>query len=201
MKLAGKTIEGPNTETIVIPRTDGRESIVFKAKAVLDYDDFDAACPRPTPPIRMLKGGIREANPEDPRFKAAIEDWGTKRMNWMVIKSLNATEGLEWDTVKLSEPNTWNKLDEEFKTAGFSSIEVGRIRQGVFVANCLDEAKLDEARESFLLSQRQPLETSSFLEDEPSGMPSGDAARDWDSTLPVSATGGTTATSGSKQAS
>ena len=39
-KIAGKTISGPNVETLVFPRSAG--DIVLKAQAVLDYSDFES---------------------------------------------------------------------------------------------------------------------------------------------------------------
>jgi hypothetical protein len=78
MKINGEEIKGPNTELIVIPRSNGNP-IVFKAQAILDFDDFDKLCPRPKPPQTIKRGEGVVSNPEDPIFKRNLEIWGTKR--------------------------------------------------------------------------------------------------------------------------
>ena len=175
MRLAGKEIRGPNSETIVIPRGDG-EPIIFKAVAILDYSPFDKLCPRPEPPTIMRKGGIKSQNVEDPKFKLALTDYGRKKIAWIVITSLrNGTPDLEWDKVKYSEPDTWPLYEPEFKEAGFSNPEIQAIIDGVMTANCLDDDKLAEARKTFLASVEEAIAQSSSPTEElqitPSGVP------------------------------
>ena len=110
MKIAGRKIEGPNVEVLVLPRGDG-EPLVFKAQAVLDYEPFDQICPRPRPPVIVKRGGVREVNPEDPNFKAAIQSWGRKRVAWIVLTSLRGgMPELEWEKVDYGNSNTWTGL-------------------------------------------------------------------------------------------
>jgi len=52
MKLLGKKITGPNETIIVIPRFNS-DNIIFKARAVLEMDEFDEMCPTPEPPIKL----------------------------------------------------------------------------------------------------------------------------------------------------
>jgi hypothetical protein len=54
----------------------------------------------------------------------------------------------------MSDPNTWINFDKELKDSGLSEIERIRIVNAVMTANCLNESKLDEARESFLASRQ-----------------------------------------------
>lgn len=179
MKIAGKKIEGPNIETIVIPRgNDLDDAIVFKAASVLDFDEFDALCPRPQAPVKMVKGGKTVPDLTRPSYKASIEDYAKKRIAWIVLKSLEATEELVWEQVNIDDPTTWLKFEEELKAAGFSSVECHRIVNGVMSANCLDESKLDKAREDFLASRRVALEELSSQEDELNSTPSGEPASD-----------------------
>lgn len=159
MKLHGVKISGPNVETIIIPRGDGAP-IVLKAQAVLDMDEFNRLCPMPEAPMKMIKGGARVPNTEDPHFLAAAEDVGKKRIAFMLVKSLEVTPGLEWDTVKLNEPSTWLNYNEELKESGFSDVEVNRIIAGVMAANCLSDDKIDEARQRFLASEEALAATS-----------------------------------------
>jgi hypothetical protein len=155
MKLDGKKIEGPNEEIIIIPRSGEDGNIVFKARALLNLDDFDRLCPRPTPrKVRNRDGSIREDR-DNADFKVKLETYANRHFAYMVIKSLEATENLEWEEVDINNPTTWTKYEEELKESGFSQIEINRIITGVMTANCLNEAKLEEARNSFLAGQRE----------------------------------------------
>jgi hypothetical protein len=153
MKLNGRKIEGPNVETVIIPRGED-EPIVFRCQAVLDYDEFDLVCPRPIPPVRIMRGGRRVTDVEDKTYLIMLESYAKQRTNWMILQSLKATENLEWETIQMSDPNTWINFDKELKDSGLSEIERIRIVNAVMTANCLNESKLDEARESFLASRQ-----------------------------------------------
>lgn len=155
MKINGQIVSGTCIETIVIPRGDN-PPVVFKAQAVLDYDEFEKLCPKPTPKMMIAKGGKKVQDFTDKHWLAAIEDYNKKQQYYLFIKSLLATPGLEFEKIKITEPDSWLKFEEEFKDAGFTSIEINRIIQGIMIANCLDEAKIKEARDSFVLSQAEP---------------------------------------------
>ena len=153
MKINGKKIEGPNEEIIVIPRKD--EDIVFRAKAVLNYEEFDKLCPTPIPPMIKKKGtDFPIPDIEDTNYQNKLATYATKRTSWMILKSLEATDGLSWDTIKMSDPDSWENFEKEMKDSGFSDIEINRIVIGVQTANCLNEEKLEEARKRFLASQQ-----------------------------------------------
>ena len=72
----------------------------------------------------------------------------------MILKSLEATEGLEWETVKMDDPETWLNYEKELKDSGLSPIEVGRIVGICMSANGLDERKMEAARDAFLAEQQ-----------------------------------------------
>jgi hypothetical protein len=151
MKIKGKKLDAPVVETIVIPRVD--RDIVFQAKAVRSYADFDALCPRPIPATIMRPDGTQSQDVEDPEFKKAIETWAMNRSNWMILKALEATEGLEWETVKMNDPSTWGNYGKELEETNLSQIEINRIINICITANGLDQAKIDKATESFLAGQ------------------------------------------------
>ena len=177
MKIAGQKIEGPNVETIVIPRGNG-EPIVFQARAILDWSEFEKFCPEPKPRFKILKGGKKVKDLDAPSYKAEVEEHSRRRIAWIVLESLSATEDLEWETVDLNDPSTWHLFEDELKSAGFSAVEVHTIIQGALSANCLNERKLTEARESFLASQREATAQSSSHTDELSDTQSGEPAND-----------------------
>lgn len=153
MKLPGYEFKGPNVEYIVIPRGDGKD-IVFKAQAILDMTPLESLLKRPVPGKRMLPGGVVQADTDDPIFKTSISEYGNLRYAWIVIQSLKATEGLEWETVKDDDPGTWLNWEKELKEAGFTQSECEYIQLAVANANAMNQTKLDEARTHFLLSLR-----------------------------------------------
>jgi len=67
----------------------------------------------------------------------------------MMIKSLAATEGLEWENVDIKDPGTWKNVESELIDT-FTVFAQQRIMKGVMQANGLDESMLEQARESFL---------------------------------------------------
>ena len=178
MKLNGKILEGPNEVVIIIPRGND-DDIILTAGAVLSYDDFDAIVKEPVPPTIMHKGEtVSRPLLTDPEYLKKQNEYHTLRLSWLMLKSLSATKGLEWDTIDLSDPSTWNDYEKELRSAGFSSIEVGRIIKGCMEANSLDQTKIDEARNRFLAVQRQALVDSTSQMGEPKSTPSGVPAKD-----------------------
>ena len=152
MRIQGKEIQGPNVETIIIPRGNG-DPIVFKVQAVLDYDDFERLCPEPKAPKMLKPGGVETLDFKDKTYVAAFAARNKKQSYFMFIKSIMATPGLEFDKVKYDQPETWEFFEQELKDAGLSQVERNKITQGIMIANCLDESKIEEARNRFTQSQ------------------------------------------------
>lgn len=154
MKIDGKELpKSPNSDVIVIPRS-GREPIVFKVVALLDYDEFHRLVKSPKVGKKIVpgKGEVEDLN--DKRYLEEVKDYGRKQSFYLFIKSLLlGTPTLEFDKIKLSEPDTWLLFDQEFKDAGFNSGEINYIASKIMEVNSLSEAKIDAARESFLRSQ------------------------------------------------
>ncbi len=153
MKIGGVD---PNTlsseEILILPRGD--KELVFRAVGVPDYEPFNKLCPEPKAPgIYKPKEGGWIPNEEDPAYKDMMETYGNKRMSWLVITSLGPSD-IEWDEVNVDNPSTWAKWDDELKAAGLNHVECRRVQNLVFQANCLDESKLEQARENFLVGQQ-----------------------------------------------
>lgn len=149
--MFGQKVAGPNVEYIVIPRGD-KSDVVFKAQAVLDTKPFEEMVKAPKPGKKMLPGGVVREDLDDPVYKDSLEVFANLRYSWIVINSLKATEGLEWETVNFDDPATWNNWETELKEAGFSRTEIQYVQLGVANANALNQEKIDEARNRFLLS-------------------------------------------------
>lgn len=152
MKIGGKAINRPQNEVTVIPRSDG--DIVFEAQAVLDFAEFDKICPEPKPPIKTFPGGRQETDGTDLGYLKKQSVWAEHRSNWIIIESLRATPGLEWETVDYTKPETWGNFRSELEKV-FTAGELNAIISCVMKANSLDEARFDEARKTFLAQKQQ----------------------------------------------
>jgi hypothetical protein len=165
MKIAGKKIVGSNIEYIVIPRPlsfqlnpetqepqEVNNDIVFKATAVLSFENFEKICPPPTAPLSKRPGGESFQNVEHKDYKAKELVWGLNRTNWLILESLKATDDLEWETVKADDPSTWGNWNKELEDSGLNWKEISLIREGIWKANALNDEKIDQAKKRFLAS-------------------------------------------------
>jgi hypothetical protein len=176
MKYKGQKLDGPSEDYIVFPRRE--EDIVFCVRAIINYDECDKLDPRPEPPLRLLPGGKSgrtQANVEDPKFKEELNKWAERRTHYMIIKSLEPSEDIEWEQVKLEDPSTWELAEKELAEAGFTAAEVTMLIRKIMQVNGLDEDKIKEATESFLVGQAniqsELISQNSEQSDTPSGEP------------------------------
>lgn len=176
MKVNGQTFDKPNVEYCVIPRT-GKGNIVFTAQAITDYKEFNDLCPEPTPPIHITPENEKQPNLKDQTYQDAMQLHAERRMAWIIIKSLQATEGLEWDTVKYDDPKTWLNYEKDLQNNFFSQVEIQRIQTAVFAANCLDERRVKEARENFLAGLEAARGSTSGQNTERNSSQSGERAK------------------------
>jgi hypothetical protein len=175
MKIGGILISNkPHEEILVLPR--GTSQIVIRAQAILDLDIFDTLCPSPKPPGKLTKDGFIPDN-NDETYRQTLARHNEKRTAYMVIKSLEPSN-IEWDSVDIDNPKTWINYINDFRTAGFSSIEINRIVATVMSANALDESKLEQARKLFLAGQAKELEEFLGPSIEPQSSLSGELAKD-----------------------
>lgn len=149
MRVAGIEITECE-ELLVLPRPNG-DALPFRAKAVAVKDEFDRLVPEPVAPMLQKKGG-KVSDLQDKDYLAAVSKRDDARFALMCLRSLEPSK-IEWDQVKIEEPNTWTLWTDELKEAGLSEVEVNRVIGLVMAANALDEAKISEARASFLLGQ------------------------------------------------
>jgi hypothetical protein len=152
MRMNGESIRPIPDIPVVIPRDNGPD-YVFIARAVLDYTEFEALCPEPKVPFIGKPGKGMVPHPEAPSYREAVEAHRLKRTNWMFVKSLEATEGLEWETIDMEDPETWGNLQQELEDSGFSIVEILAITRAIIAANGLDDEKIKVATESFLAAR------------------------------------------------
>lgn len=161
-------------EILVIPR--GQQEIVFRARGILDYDEFNKLSPPPKPPGKLTKHGW-EPNEDDSDYKSLIAAHYARLEAWTVITSLAPSE-IEWDTVKPEKPSTWTNWKQDMRNAGLSSVECHLITRLVYQANSLDEEKLKRAREVFLAGRARGSSASSGPTTARENTPSGEPAQE-----------------------
>lgn len=154
MKIKGRNL-AKNIETLVLPRPDN-EDIVFMFRALTDIDEFEKMVPEPEPPKGRNSKGQVVPDYDDESFKQQMKRRGDQQYDYMMLASMSATEGLEWEKVDLKNPNTYHLWEQELKEAGISMWEIGRIKAAVLSVNGLNEAKIQAAQASFLAKKVAP---------------------------------------------
>jgi hypothetical protein len=153
MRLGGKKPPA-NVKTLVLPR-EGGEPVVLKAGAVTSMEQFEKLCPDPVAPSIRKNDGTVVPDLNDVNYKLALAQMGSRRLDYIVIKSLEATPDLTWENVDINNPETWHNWRKECQDSGFSVFEVNRIVGLAIESNSLSEEGLEEARKSFLAGQAQ----------------------------------------------
>ena len=175
MLIKGVKITPPKDRVVVFPRED-QEDIVLTIRAVLDYSRFEELCPVPRPPTTRRPNQAPVSNTEAPKFLAALDAHSLKRSHWMIIQSLSATDGIEWEIVDHNDPETWHLYDQELRTSGFSLGEIGRIFEEVNAVSGIDQERVDEATRAFLATREEQRSSGSSQTEEQTSTPSGGPA-------------------------
>lgn len=178
MKIKGQQVSPPKPVEFVIYREDAEgnpANITFLCGAVLDYSEFEKLCPVPKAPLRTdIKTGEQTRDTNHKRFRIDNDLYADRRINYMIIKSISATPDLEWDTVKLDDPETWKNYESELRTF-LTPAETTLLVNAAIEANSPSKNRRKEALENFTaLGDQVQLEIGSQVE-EPTTTPSGDA--------------------------
>jgi hypothetical protein len=152
MKIKGVELKGLNKDFIVFQRNG--DDVVITAQAVPDYKEFDKRVETPVPPKITKPGGLAELNFSDPKYNQAVSEYAELRTNFIIVYSLRATEGLEWDTVDYDKPNTWKNWRKDLLNADFTETDLLHIMKLVVKVNSLTDAMMDAARQDFLRRAR-----------------------------------------------
>lgn len=167
MLYKGRKIAGPRTIVVPVLRDESEGgNIYLKVQAVVDLEPFVKVCPPPEPPAIQLPGGKKRIDFDNVKYRSDIEAWAKKRSAWIALKALEATDGLEWETVKMSHPDTYVNWSSEMMSAGFSDFDVQRVLAAISDVNGLNESLIEEARQSFLNGVQEPANGQSSHLDE-----------------------------------
>ena len=159
MKIKGQKLYKRAAAVIVFPRVGG--DLVFKAGPVVDDREFLELCPEPTKYQKIFPGGKRVEDLDNKDYKESIKQWGRKKLAWLVLKSLEYTDDLEWDDIDMQDSNTWTRYEDELKEAGFSNVEQVALVNTVMDACGLNQSKITEATERFLAENAAALDVQS----------------------------------------
>lgn len=140
----------PNKIPLVLPRGDTQ--IVFWAQGIPDFDEFNKLCPEPVPPMKVTPRGP-EPDVQAGGYVASMAEYNKRFSAYLVVRSLAPSE-IEWDTVDMDQPGSWDNWREDLKNSGFIQAELNQIQALVYEANALDTNKLETARANFLAGQR-----------------------------------------------
>ncbi len=158
MKYKGQPIAKPKPRIIPILRDStlgpkGEKidnNIYLEANVVIDFSPFEDLCPLPDPPVI---DNVPDYNDADYRLK--IIERNEKKIDWVFLESIKETKDLEWETVKMEDPETWANYHDELRKIGINEIQEKAITQQVLNVNVMDEERMEEARDSFLALQEK----------------------------------------------
>lgn len=151
MKFKGKTIAPPSPVKVEIFRDSG--NVMILCGAVLGSEEFDALCPEPKAPVTTdVSTGAQRKKTEDKSYIERLATHNKLYVAFTMLKSLQATPDLEWETVDLTKPDTWLNYEVEMKKV-FTQGEINRITSGVWEANNPTSSRRQEALDSFTGSQ------------------------------------------------
>lgn len=163
MKIAGKRLCALNEEIVVLPREgidpetgEPISDIVFRFKPLSNMEHFEQVCPEPKPTSYITLPGEKVGKPDfsDPAYQKAVAERNRKLPLYMLIASISATPGLEFETVDINKPETWENVSKEFAEAGLTNAEVGRLYSAALSVNSLDDAAIEAAKQRFLAGER-----------------------------------------------
>lgn len=155
MKINGIAVK-IERETI-IPILSKKDQFYLIGKPIASYEPFDELCERPQPRMGGEPGKERPMI-EAREYREALTAYSRKFNAWLVVATLVevADESgkrypMEWDTVKVDEPDTLEKWEEELREInGLSEADIQRVMMEVMRCNQMDEQMIEAAKDHFL---------------------------------------------------
>lgn len=145
MKIAGEEIDATYKKKITFHRP-GKE-IVLRLQAVNNSDELGLEMPTP-PWITKVKDGVPVRAFDDEDYLKEVEAYSKHKYNWMCLKTLEPSE-IIWDTVDLTDPETFINWLKDLSNAGFSEAEIIRIQREISTVNGLSADAITSAEADF----------------------------------------------------
>jgi hypothetical protein len=158
MKVNGKKLDGPRIVKVYLPIANGG-AVEFKFRPLRSDEDFEKVMPRPKPKAKVRPGGETFFDVNDTAYKQAINQWASKKFDWEFLSCISVTEGLEWSTVDMSNPDTWGNWRKEMESH-FGTNEINVIFQGFLDAQYISEDVMEKARAAFLTGLQAQADSS-----------------------------------------
>jgi len=165
MKLHGQKLSAEHKQDVVFERpvtyTDKEvegetvqgevnNNITLTVVGIADDAGFEQQCTKPSPPMVQRAGGEKSMDLEDVGYNDGLLKWAGYKAHWMILKSLEATEGLEWETVDWADPETWGNYVQELQDTGFTPYEIAKLINAINEVNGISSLSLEKAQRSFL---------------------------------------------------
>lgn len=153
MKIGGVPINGPKRGLLVLPRDP--DPLIFNFISVSDDSDFDKIYP----PIKPRKEKNIRLNRiieliDEPQYIEKVKEREIAQRAYIFLKSISPSN-IEWETVDLNKPETFNNWQSDFRSAGLSNSEINAIFNKYVEVNVLTDDQLQEARDRFLALQAE----------------------------------------------
>lgn len=153
MKIKGASIPAPSPVEVTFYR--GQDVVKLRLQAVLSFEQFNRLVPTPKPPLKTdVKNNRQWHDYEDKGYEKKLDQYSELKSAYVIIKGLEATDGLEWENVNINEPDTWVNYKKELLQS-FTETESARIIDAVNEANNPTTRRIEEAFDSFTPSQDQ----------------------------------------------
>lgn len=164
MKVNGKSLDAPRIVKVYLPIADNG-AVEFKFRPLRGDEEFEKILTRPKPKAKKKPGGEVFHDTNDPAFKTALAEWVSKKLDWEFLTCISATDGLEWETVNMSDPNSWKNWRSDMEKV-FGTAEINAVFQGFLDAQYISEEVMEKARAAFLTGTPEPLDKSLYLTEE-----------------------------------
>lgn len=149
----------------------------FLAVPVWNREEFNRLCPEPMPPVRGYKpDGSKTYDIEGKEYKDDLKLHGLRWWGYLILKSLEPSN-IQWDTVSLDNPETWDKVEAELDMH-LAHYEFNKLTDLVEEANALSAAKLEENRKTFWQRRALLAQQKNSQDGVPQNTPEGEPVSD-----------------------
>lgn len=158
MRIGNRTSAKPQNGSFFVNRGD--DSFELLIEPVLDFSEFDKVCPEPPIPTKTSRTGEITIDTRGKAMQRTIK-YGRLKAQYMIIKGLLINEGFEWETVDLSNPETYQNYEKELLEFGLTPGEITLLSIEVNRVNGNDAKFNEQARSAFLASKEEDSQSPS----------------------------------------